>query len=208
MTTVEKTAKTVEDAIALALAELGIDADQAEVEIVEEPEKGLFGLFGGKPARVKVTKKNNPEEVALRFLEGLCEHMSAKGVACTVTSAQDDETVSFDVAGVNSGMLIGKRGQTLDAIQQLTATVYFRAGGDQRRVMVDVNNYRAKRVESLESLAVRLADKAKRTGRRVILEPMGAFERRVIHMALQGDKDVVTYSEGEDPYRKVVISLK
>jgi spoIIIJ-associated protein len=207
VTTVERTGKTVEEAVSLALAEMDITIDMAEVEILEESNKGLFGLFGGKPARVRVTRKSRPEEAALLFLEGLCERMNAKGVACTISNETAD-TVFLDVVGGNSGLLIGKRGQTLDAIQQLTAMVYMRSGGGHKRIMVDVNSYRAKRIESLEGLALKLADKAKRTGRRVILEPMGAFERRVIHMTLQNDSQIVTYSEGEEPFRKVIISTK
>ena len=207
MTTVEKTARTVEEAVSIALSQLGITIDAAEIEILEEPNKGLFGLFGGKLARVRVSEKAQPEEVARAFLEQLCEHMNARGVVCAITNETVD-AVSLDVEGGCSGLLIGKRGQTLDAIQQLTNMVYVRAGGGHKRILVDVNSYRAKRIESLQGLAVRLADKAKTTGRRVILEPMGAFERRVIHMALQEDGEVVTYSEGEDPYRKVIIALK
>ena len=207
MTTVERTAKTVDEAVSLALSDLGITIDMAEIEVLEEANRGLFGLFGGKPARVRVTEKPRPEEVALQFLENLCEHMNARGVACAISNETSD-SVSLDVVGGSSGLLIGKRGQTLDAIQQLTAMVFARSGGRHKRIMVDVNGYRAKRVESLEGLALRLADKAKRTGRRVILEPMGAFERRVIHMTLQNDGEIVTYSEGEDPYRKVIIAVK
>lgn len=204
--TVEKTAKTVDEAIALALVELGITRDQAEITVLEEPSKGLFGLLGGKPARVKVTRKSRPEEAALTFLEQLIAKMGATGMACAVSN-ETDENVQIDVVGGSSGLLIGKRGQTLDAIQQLTGLIYSRSGGT-KRVMVDVNNYRARRIESLEEMAVKLAEKAKRTGRRVILEPMGAFERRVVHMALQQDRDIVTYSEGDEPYRKVIIALR
>ena len=206
MTSVEKTAKTVDEAIALALAELKIALEQADVTVLDEPTKGLFGFLGGKPARVKVVRKRSPEEVALVFLEQLIDKMGASNVACAV-SKETDEGVHIDVVGGISGLLIGKRGQTLDAIQQLTALIYSRSGGT-RRLMVDVNSYRAKRIESLEEMSLKLAEKAKRTGRRVILEPMGAFERRVIHMALQQDREIVTYSEGDEPYRKVIIALR
>lgn len=207
MTMVEKTARTVEEAVELALAELGITSDQAEVEVIEEANKGLFGLFGGKQARVRVTAKKSAEQSTLQFLEGLCAKMGAGSIACAI-SAEDSESVTFDIVGANSGLLIGKRGLTLDAIQQLATMVYMRSGGGHRRIIVDVNSYRARRIESLEALAARLADKAKRTGRRVIMEPMGAFERRIVHMALQNDPEVSTYSEGEEPFRKVIISAK
>lgn len=207
MVMVEKSARTVEEAIEQALAELGVARDAAEIEILDEANKGLFGIFGGKQARVRVTVRKTAEDATLEFLEGLCAEMGAGKVASAVSS-QDEETVTFDLVGANSGLLIGKRGQTLDAIQQLATMVYMRAGGGRRRIIVDVNNYRARRIESLEALASRLADKAKRTGRRVIMEPMGAFERRVVHMTLQNDPQVMTYSEGEEPYRKVIITAK
>ena len=207
MTMVEKSAKTVEEAIELALTELGITAERAEVEVIEEANKGLFGLFGGKQARVRVTAKKTAEQTTLEFLEGLCAQMGAGSVACAI-SVEDGESVKFDIVGANSGLLIGKRGLTLDAIQQLATMVYLRSGGGHRRIIVDVNNYRARRIESLEALAGRLAEKAKRTGRRVIMEPMGAFERRVVHMTLQNDPEVSTYSEGDEPFRKVIISVK
>lgn len=206
MTSVEKTAKTVDEAVNLALVELGVEADRVEVVVLEEPSKGLFGLIGGRPARVRVTRKVPPEETALKFLEQLGSKMGSSSISCAISKG-DDESLQIDVVGGSTGLLIGKRGQTLDAIQQLTALVYSRAGGT-RRLLVDVNSYRARRRESLEELALRLAEKAKRSGRRVILEPMGAFERRIIHMALQNDKEIVTYSEGDEPYRKVIIALR
>ncbi|HSL93710.1 MAG TPA: RNA-binding cell elongation regulator Jag/EloR [Bacillota bacterium] len=204
---VEKTAKTVEEAVDLALVALGITAEQAEIEVLEEASKGLFGLFGGKQARVRVTATKTAEQTTLEFIEGLCDRMGAGTVSCTIPES-DGESVTFNIVGANTGLLIGKRGLTLDAIQQLTTMVFLRSGGGHRRVIVDVNSYRARRIESLQALAVRLAEKAKRTGRRVIMEPMGAFERRVVHMALQNDPEVSTFSEGEEPFRKVIISAK
>jgi len=206
VTSVEKSAKTVDEAITLALAELGIALEQAEVTVLDEPTRGFFGFLGGKPARVKVVRKSSSEDVAVVFLEQLVNKMGATSVTCAV-SKETDEGVHIDVVGGSSGLLIGKRGQTLDAIQQLTALIYSRSGGT-KRLTVDVNNYRAKRIESLEEMSLKLAEKAKRTGRRVILEPMGAFDRRVVHMALQQDREIVTYSEGDEPYRKVIIALR
>lgn len=206
MTSLEKTAKTIDEAVLQAVAELGISFEQAEVTVLEEPSKGLFGFLGSKLARVRVSVKQTPEDAALSFLEQLVAKMGAVNVACAV-SKETEEGIHLDVVGGSSGLLIGKRGMTLDAIQQLTALIYSRSGGT-KRVMVDVNSYRARRIQSLEELAVSLGEKAKRTGRRVILEPMGAFERRVIHMALQEDREIVTYSEGEEPFRKVIIALR
>jgi spoIIIJ-associated protein len=203
---IEKTAKTVEEAVEAALSELGAGRQQVDVLVLEEPTKGLFGILGGRMARVKVTRRALPEEKAVAFLTELAERMGAGGVKCS-EGETEDENFKLELTGSNAGRLIGKRGQTIEALQVLAAVVYSRAGGN-RRVLLDVNSYRAKRQESLVELAQKLAAKAKVSGRRVIMEPMGAYERRVIHMALQDDKEIVTYSEGDEPFRKVIIALR
>lgn len=203
---IEKTAKTVEEAVELALTELGAMRQQVDVAVLEEPTKGLFGILGGRMARVKVTRCISPEEKTITFLTELAERMGTTSVQCSEGEAED-ENFKLELQGTNAGRLIGKRGQTIEALQVLAAVVYSRAGGS-RRVLLDVNNYRAKRQESLVELALKLAAKVKGSGRRVIMEPMGAYERRVIHMALQNDKEIVTYSEGDEPFRKVVIALR
>jgi len=185
---------------------MGVARNQVDVFVLEEPTKGLFGILGGKPACVKVTRRISPEEKALAFLSELVERMGAHGVDCSVGEAED-ENFSLEIEGTDASRLIGKRGHTIEAMQVLAAVVYSRAGGT-RRVLLDVNSYRAKRRESLVDLALKLATKAKQSGRRVIMEPMGAYERRVIHMALQNDKEIVTYSEGDEPFRKVIIALR
>ncbi len=203
---IEKTARTVDEAVDAAIAELGLARHQVDLLVLEEPTKGLFGILGGKMARVKVTRRVSPEEKAASFLSELAEHMGIQGVTCTYNTAEN-ENYHIEITGANTSRLIGKRGQTIEALQILAAVVYSRAGGS-RRVLLDVNRYRAKREQSLIELALKLADKTKSSGRRVIMEPMGAYERRAVHMALQDDKQIVTYSEGDEPYRKVVIALR
>ncbi|MDP3058994.1 MAG: Jag N-terminal domain-containing protein, partial [bacterium] len=152
----EKTAKTVEEAIELALAELGISLEQAEVVVMEEPSKGLFGIIGGRAARVKVTKKASDAHM-VRFLDELIRRMGATEVACVVT-IDDEETLAIDITADNSGVLIGKRGQTLDAIGQIASLAFHQLEKRARRMVVDINGYRARRIESLENLALRIAE--------------------------------------------------
>lgn len=205
MQSVEKQGKTVEEAIALALADLGASLEQVETEVIEEPIRGFLGILGGKLARVKVTLKPDPEQILRDFVRGVCERM---GTSVKVEVNETDEVVSVNLTGQNLGLLIGKHGQTLDSLQYLANVVYNRNAEMRQRVVVDAGGYRERREETLLRLANRLAEKAKRTGRRIMLEPMSAHERRIIHTALQNDNQIVTYSEGEEPYRKVVISLK
>ncbi len=205
MTMLIKQAKTVEDAIQLALEELQVDRDRVEVEVLEEASKGLFGLLGVKPAKIQVTVLENPLETVVHFVQGVCKRM---GADVTAQVAEVEDAVTMDITGQNLGLLIGKHGQTLNALQYLANVVFNRSTKEHQRLVLDIGGYRARREETLVRLAERLAEKAKRTGRKVMLEPMNAQERRIIHTALQGDKHIVTFSEGEEPYRKVVIALK
>lgn len=205
MQSVEKQGKTIDEAIMLALEDLGTTLEQVETEVLEEPSKGFLGILGGKPARVKVTLKPDPMSLLEEFIQGICERM---GSSVNIEVLPGDDGVKVNLAGQSLGLLIGKHGQTLDSLQYLANVVYNRNAELRQRVIVDAGGYRERREETLLRLANRLADKAKRTGRRVMLEPMSAHERRIIHTALQDDSQIVTYSEGEEPYRKVVISLK
>ncbi len=204
MTTVEKSAKTKEEAIKLALSELGVSEDEAEIEIIEEGSKGFLGL-GGKEAVVRVTVVPDPERRARTFLSKLFE-IAGENVDIAIKKA--DGALDIDLKGSDMGVIIGKRGETLDAIQHLTSLVVNRGDSSFVRVSIDTENYREKRIKTLESLAHKIAHKVTRTGRNTTLEPMNAFERRIIHSALQNDEYVTTYSIGQGVNRKVVVALK
>ena len=298
MAFVEKTGKNVDEAIAEALKELNITADQADIEVLDEGRKGIFG-FGRKDAKVRVTvkevtvaeesapaektvseaaeaavqavkeaaniavdtavkkaeavkadasaavedlsqkaaeAKDNAVDSAISTLESLKSERPAREarkyivndeaiiaakeflqrvftamkieVAMEKFINKNDGSVTFKLHGQDMGILIGKHGQTLDSLQYLTNLVANKTSNERVRVIIDVEDYRDRRIETLTRLANRLADKVKRTGERVALEPMNPHERKIIHMALQGDRRVTTLSEGDDPYRHVVIELK
>lgn len=213
---VEKGARTVDEAVALAMQELGASADQVQVVVLEEARSGLFG-FLSRNAVVRVIMHEEVEEVKAPgaaevnrttrvkdFLENVCQAM---GVQAEVQVRDSGEGMQVDVFGEEAGMLIGHHGQTLDALQFLTNVVAAR-GGNGTRVMLDVEGYRRRREETLIRLAERLAERVRRGGAKVVLEPMSAHERRVIHMALADHPDVATSSEGEEPHRRVVILPK
>ena len=296
MAFVEKTGKSVDEAVAAALAELNVTADQAVVEVLEEAKKGFLG-FGRKDARVRVSVKPAEAEAEKTaeaapaaektVSEAAADAVAAVKVAATVAAgalakkadavkadaavaAEDDAvddaiaalnalkserrerqnreprkynvsdeavaaakeflqkifnamhievamekfinkndgSVTFRLHGDDMGILIGKHGQTLDSLQYLTNLVANKNSNERVRVIIDVEDYHDRRIETLNRLAARLADKVKRTGERVALEPMNPHERKIIHMALQGDRRVTTLSEGDEPYRHVVIELK
>ena len=196
------TGKTVDDAIEAGLKALGIEKDQAEITVVEEASKGFLGL-GSRPAKVLVTKKMNDEDRTVAFLEGLFDVLKV-AVAIEVKKGEDERIV-IDLMTANSSALIGYRGEVLDSIQTLAGAVYNSGKEDYSRVMVDCENYREKREKTLISLANKLANKAVKTGRKVTLEPMNPFERRIIHAALTDFAGVKTESEGKEPNRYVVI---
>ena len=204
MKEVQKTAKTVEKAIEEALAELKADRDEVEIDIIDEGAKGFLG-FGSRDAVVKVVKKFNPEKVAKDFLR---EMFIAMGIIVNIETELKEKQLLINLSGSDMGILIGKRGQTLDSIQYLVNLVVNKGNAPYLSITIDTENYRQRRKETLESLAYNLAKKVKQTGRKVVLEPMNPYERRIIHSSLQNNKYVTTYSEGEEPYRNVVIALK
>lgn len=205
MQSVEKQGKTIEDAVQLALYHLDATLDQVDTEVLAEPSKGFLGIFGGTLARVKVTLKPNPLAILENFVSNICERINSD---ISIEIEENIDRIEIDITGPSLGLVIGKHGQTLDALQYLANVVYNRNVEPWRRVTVDAGGYRKRREETLLRLANRLAEKAKRTGRRIMLEPMNAHERRIIHTALQDDNQIVTLSEGDEPYRKVVISLR
>lgn len=206
MKVAEKTGKTVEDAITAALQEIGVERERAQIEILEEPsKKGLFGLLGTKLARVKVSYEDDPGALACEFIGKICQTMSVDAV-CNVKKR--DVHWHVDITGPELGILIGRRGDTLDALQYLTNLAVGKQLSERVKIIVDVEGYRQRREETLIRLAKRLSEKVKRTGNRVVLEPMNPHERRIIHTALQEEYRISTFSEGEEPNRRVVISLK
>jgi spoIIIJ-associated protein len=202
---VEKTAKTVQEAIALALEELGVQREDADVEILDEGSKGIFGI-GGKLARVQVSvKSDSRSDKAVGFLKDVLDKMN---VEVEIDATEDEESVMLKITGKDSGIIIGRRGETLDALQYLTSLVINKQTEDYKRVTIDIENYRQKREETLVKLADRLADRVVRYRKSVTLEPMNPYERRIIHSTLQNNRMVETHSVGEEPNRKVVITLK
>lgn len=197
--------KTIEEAILMAVAQLTVQRDKLDIEVLEEPVKGLFGLIGAKDAKIKATVHMTLADRAKAFLMDLFEKMDMEA-SVEVTETADQITVN--VSGPKMGVLIGHRGETLDAVQYLTSLVVNRESETYKRVLVDTEHYRSKREETLKKLAKRLAYKVQKSRRKIVLEPMNPFERRIIHAALQKDPYVTTHSEGEEPYRKVVITLK
>ena len=198
-------AKTVDEAITAATLELGISSDQLEYKVIDEGSKGFLGIFNTKPAVISVTVKKSLLERTQAFCEELFDAMK---VETTVNIDFKDNVMNIDLSGSDMGILIGKRGQTLDALQYLISLYVNRESDAYIRVKLDTENYRERRKVTLEKLAKKIAYTVKRTKKPVALEPMNPYERRVIHSALQNDRYVCTKSEGEEPYRKVVIMLK
>lgn len=199
-------AKTVDEAIIKAAIELETTSDSLEYEIVERGSAGFLGL-GSKPAIIRAKKKETMQDNATCFLKQLFEAMNMQ-VEITEEFNEEEKELSINLIGEDMGILIGKRGQTLDSLQYLVSLVVNKKKDDYIRVKLDTENYRERRKETLETLAKNIAYKVKRTKRSVSLEPMNPYERRIIHAALQNDKYVLTRSEGEEPFRHVIISLK
>ncbi|ACB86477.1 RNA-binding cell elongation regulator Jag/EloR [Natranaerobius thermophilus] len=207
MSQVEVTGKTVEEAVEKGLSELGIERNLADIEVIEEPSSGLLGFIGARPALVKVTKKFDPVELASEYLEGILDRMRIP--ATVELKAQANQEIHLEIKGKNLGVIIGKRGQTLDSLQFLT-NLYLnqKMQGSNHYIILDAENYRDKRKKTLQKLAENLASKVKRTGKKVMLEPMNRYERKIIHTSLQDHDGITTFSEGTEPNRKVVIKLQ
>ena len=199
-------AKTVNDAITEACKALGVTSDKLDYKVVEEGSNGFLGI-GAKDAVIEAAVKNSVSDVASDFLKDVFAAMNIIVVVDVKYNAENNE-MNIDLSGDDMGVLIGKRGQTLDSLQYLVSLVVNKGNEDYIRVKVDTENYRERRKSTLENLAKNMAYKVKRTRRPLHLEPMNPYERRIIHSALQNDKFVTTHSEGEEPYRHVVITLK
>ncbi len=201
---IEKSAKTVDEAISLALAELGILREDAEIEVVDEGSRGLFGL-GAKDAVVKVSSNVNLEKRAKDFLDDIFLSM---GLRVEVDIQTEGKLMRINLIGDNLGIIIGKRGDTLDALEHLVKLCVNKGDGEYVKVILDAENYRARREQTLVKLAKSLASSATRNNRKITLEPMQSNERRIIHATLQNNPDVDTFSIGDEPNRKVVIAPK
>lgn len=205
MRIIEKSGKTIEDAIKAALQELSLAEDNVDIEVLEEPKNGFFGIIGSKDALVRVSEKQNDYHKINEFLNVVFEKMRLNP---EISIREENGNILVNLQGEDLGILIGRRGETLDSLQFLANLFINKSSENYRKVIIDIEDYRKKRENTLYSLADKLSQKVKRTGRKISLEPMSPQERRIIHMALQDNKNVNTYSEGEEPFRKVVIAPK
>ena len=196
---IEVSAKTIDDALTEASIKLGTTSDKLEYEVIDKGSNGFLGI-GSRDAVIKVKKaKASVEDEIREFLDSVFKAMKVD---------EDNRNVDVELNGPEMGVLIGKRGQTLDSLQYLTNLAINKQSENYYRVKIDTEDYRKRRRETLENLAKNISFKVKRTKRPVSLEPMNPFERRVIHSALQNDRFVETHSEGDEPYRHVVVTLK
>lgn len=198
---------TIENAVSEGLEELKADINEVEIEIIQEPSKSFLGLIS-KKAKVKLTVVDGPEEKTKGFLDTLLEKMN---VDCKYNIEMDENVLNVDIYEINDkdkGIMIGKRGKNLDSLQYILSLIVNKGRQNYVRTIVDIENYRNKREETLIKLAKRMADKTRFYKKKIKLEPMNPYERRIIHSALQEEEDIITYSEGEEPYRKVIIDAK
>ncbi len=201
---IEEEGRTTEEAMELALKKLGVTRDQVRVTVLYEAKKSLFGLIT-KPAKVRISLKEDPSSTPEGILKTLLAEM---GIEADVNTEVSDGNIYLNINTPNAGLLIGRRGRTLDAIQHLLNCIVNRSSLVKRRVIVDAEQYRERREEILTNLAHKLASKVKTTGQEIVVEPMNPQDRRIIHLALQDDQEVTTFSRGEGSFRSVVITTK
>ena len=204
MKSFEATGKTYEEALMAGLTQMALPSDKVEVKVLEEGTKGFLGI-GAKPYKLLLTKKDTPAIRAEEFLKNVTELM---GLEVSFDIRDEEDALMIDMMGENQGSLIGHRGETLDALQYLTSLQVNKGGKEYRRVTLDTEGYRAKREQTLIALAGRMANKVHKSGRRMMLEPMNPYERRILHATLQDHPYVTTHSEGDEPNRRVVIAPK
>ena len=203
---IEITAKTVDDAIIDAGIKLGVSTENMEYEVIEKESSGFLGL-NKKPAKIRARQKEEEKPAVEDFLSKVFSAMGVKAEA-EINFDEEEKTMNINLIGDDMGILIGKRGQTLDSLQYLVSLVANKDSDTYIKVKLDTENYRERRKETLEKLAKNIANKVRRTRHSVALEPMNPYERRIIHSVLQNNKFVETHSEGEEPYRKVIVSMK
>lgn len=205
MKEVTATGKTIDSAIETALSQLGVSRDEVEIEIIENPAKGVLGIFGQKDAKILAKVKESPEITMAEFTETILTKM---GIEAKVAATIDGSRITLDVSGPDMGIVIGRRGETLDALQQIAQLYVNRIYEEYYKIRMDTENYRAKREEALVILAKGLAKKVLKTRKEVALEPMKAYERRIIHTTLQDYNRISTHSIGEEPNRRLVVSYR
>lgn len=202
---IEKSGKTVQEAVAAALEELNTDESKVEIEVIDEGTKGIFGIIGSKMAKIRVTLKDTAADKAKNFLIDVFDKMNLHP---EIDVEESEDALLLKIKGKDIGIIIGRRGETLDSLQYLTSLVVNKSEEDYKRVVIDIENYRQKREETLVKLANKLAERVIRYKKNITLEPMNPYERRIIHSSLQNHRYVQTYSVGDEPNRKVVIALK
>jgi spoIIIJ-associated protein len=221
MKSVETEGKTIEEAVGKACEELGVLREDLDIQVLANGSTGFWGLVGAKNAKIRATLKERPmaqpseanlsplpsaDQAAETAQKTLLDLLRLLEVEASVDLKEDSERILLNIKGDGSGLLIGRKGQTLDALEYLVNKIVHKGAEDKKRIVVDTENYRSRREDSLVKLALRLADKAKRLGRPVTISPMNAHDRRIIHLALQEDKSLRTWSTGTGLYRKVIIS--
>ncbi len=201
---VEKTGRTVQEALDSAIMDLGVGADEVTVEVLAEASRGFLGLLGGRDAKVRVTLKKTRTELAKEFVSGVAERM---GIEASIETLTAKDAVTLNVVGENMGILIGRRGETLKSLEFLASIASGNGRGPVKRVFVDAAGYRKRRERELAGWAKSTARRVRRMGKRVVMEPMDARDRRVVHVTLQDEPDIATHSEGQEPFRRVVVTL-
>lgn len=206
MKILEMTGKTVSEALQNALKKLNLTEDRVDYEVLDEGSKGFLNLIGSKPARIIVKVKRDYKEEARTFLRSICDNM---GIKAEIRIREEDDSLYINLSGPKMGLIIGYRGETLDALQYLVSLVVNKNHDEPyKKVILDTENYRKKREETLIRVAEKTAYKVRRSKRSYKFEPMNPYERRIIHSALQGNEYVYTFSEGEEPYRRVVVDIR
>ena len=198
--------RTVDEALESAALKLSLAKDSIDYTVIDEGSRGFLNIIGSKPAKIMVNLKRDSIKEAKRFLYDIFENM---GISATIETEETDDAVRMNIYGDNMGIIIGYRGETLDSLQYLTSLVLNKDHNEPyRKIILDAENYRLKREQTLRNLAEKTAARVIKSGRAFKLEPMNPYERRIIHSELQGNSEIVTFSEGEEPYRRVVVNLK
>ena len=206
MKTLEMTGKTVSEALQNALRELNLTEDKVEYEVLDDGSKGFLNFIGSKPARIIVKVKRDYKEEARVFLRSICDNM---GIKAEIRMKEENDSLYINLSGPKMGVIIGYRGETLDAIQYLVSLVVNKNHEDPyKKVILDTENYRKKEGRNSKRVAEKTAYKVRRSKRSYKLEPMNPYERRIIHSTLQSNEYVYTFSEGEEPYRRVVVDIR